>query len=1359
MTRSGLLVAAVLAIAPMSVAAAPDDDWGVKRDPFDAKVIATYKGILGSNPHDAGALAKLLEMYRRYRTVDLLKSEYGKLLEKRPDDWAALTVLGHLYRKTGDDPRALEMWTRAVAKRDADAATWLAIGEVHKGGGNNKEARAAYEKALSHASAKDMNMKKQALRALADLALAVGDNDGANAYFKQFLDLDPNNAQLWIERGNAMLAAGKRDVALDSYAAAEKLLGSDPAKRVEVVALRGQALEGMGKPDEAIVEYQRAIKMAPKGYYLEVELTNRIVNIHRDKQTLPELLARYETQWPEGSRGHFEWSTLGMLYAETGAQDKAIAALKRAVAKAAWELATQRRLIQMLQTAGRDDEALAQYEAVVRAAPGEAQFQVELADLYQRRGQEKKALDMLSHLQARFPSDAGILSLIADRYQRWGKDELAIAQYERLAKLEPDDPSHLVTLGEQYWQNQDKPRALATWKRIANSGKPSGFAKLGEVLGKNGFPADALASYAKAIKLDDKNPEFYKGRADVYESQKNFADAVADWERVLQLVGTKPTDRMARREARRKLVAIVTRWSAKEQQYKKRWLDAFANGTGTDVEAGYFLMEYYGKQGRGERGQPEKILEQLRTKVPDDQELVLELVKAYRAGHKYPQAIALLLELARNVPSREREVFNQIADIKIDDHKDDEATEWRMKAIAKNPTNANAYQELAEGFVTMQRFPEAIAAYQKVLSLEPKHTKAPFALAQLYIQNDNSQREGAHKAAELFRSVLRTANDADVIERAAREAIEIEEITDSLGELEKVMAPLSFMMAHKPVYRRVLVDLYLRYVPRLVSRERHGNDEIKKLARTELARIGGHGLQPLLEALRDENTPQRREVVAALGDLGNKGAAVPLVHIAHQKQPDTKHIGTNAEAPDRDFRVAALVAAGRLGDPNILAELQPVSEYEEVAMREAAMFALGRSGDRRAVPQLLKALSDRRPTVQTLACLGLAQIEEPRVVPALAGALGDARKDDATRAACAYALGARRATAGIPALLVALADNRGETQRLAAWSLGQLGDAKTLGPLLRAYFARAGRSADELVWAIGRVGGAGVAPASSSGLDEFPGKNKYDHNAAVLALPGPLPKPPTPGKLLADHADDIAKGLLDALGEHRDVVVSVLSDLDGAPARISLGGLSGNTDAKTDATLVRIGEAIAAAVTAQLASDDSKVRALAISVLAKIDAGTMRGADAAIAKALDDTADYVRASAMNAVVVLARRRGAAPPDLVAALGKVLATGDWGDRRVAARALGQLGVAGDLASLVKAANDPQPFVRTEVAIAFGLTQTTGSLDVVLKLSRDDNREVRAAAALSLGSYKDPRAAQRRQELAGDGESVVRKAASE
>jgi tetratricopeptide (TPR) repeat protein/HEAT repeat protein len=1349
------VLACALAVTPVITSitqaqaqAQPAGDWGVKRDPFNATDIARYKAILRSNPHDAAALAKLLEMYRRYRTIDQLKDEYAKILDKSSDDVPALVVMGRLQHATGDDARALELFQRAVARKDDDAQSWLLIGELEKAASKAKDARAAYDKALAHAPQKDM--KKRALRALADLALATGDNDGANAYFQQFLELDPKNAQLWIERGDAMLAAGKRDVALDSYTAAEKLLGADPAKRVEVVARRGQALEGMGKDDEAVVEYRRAIKLAPKGYYLEVELTGRVIDIYRRKQSLAQLLAQYEKEWPESGRGHFEWDTLGKLYEETGAQDKAIAALKRAVAGAPWELETQRRLIQLLENSGRDDEALAAYEAVVRAAPGEARFQLDLAERYWRRGQDKRALETLNRLEVRFPQDAGVLSAIADMYTRWGKEDLAIAEYERLAKLEPDDPGHLVTLGEQYWAKGDKSRALATWKRLVASGKASGYAKLGEVMAEHNQPGDARVSLDKAVGLDPKNPEIYKARAAFLETQKQYVEALADWDKVLELISTKPGDRIARREARRHYVTVVTKIGGQREITKRSDWEARAR-TG-DLEAGYLLVDYFVR--RPQKDQPLKALEELHRRVPDDQDLTLDLVKAYKDGRKFGAAVDALQELLKIAPSREREIYSMISAIKTEERKDGEAEEWMKKALAKSPNDPAAYEHLAENYVAMQRFPDAIAAYEKTVQLDPHNSKAEFALAQLYVQGGEPM-----KAAELLRKVLRTSSEEETIGRAGRQAIDLEEMTSTLGELEKVLSPLSFMMAHKPIYRRVLVELYLRYVPRLVARAKHGSDEVRQAARAELNRIGGHGLQPLLEALRDEKeTSQQRVAVAVLGHLGNKGAAAPLVHMARvEPQKDARRLGTLQENIDREVRVDALVAAGRLGDPAVLADVLPLMDQKEIAMREAATFALGRSGDRRAVAPLVKALDDNRPSVQVLACFGLAQIDDPRVGPALIHTLSDARKHDGVRAACGYALGVRRIAAGIPALLGTLADNRGEAQRLSAWALGQIGEPRALGPLLRAYFGRAGHTDDELVWAIGRTSGAGLTPAAPSGLSEFPLRGgKYNLDEAVALVPGELPRPVANSRLVIEHAGDIAHGLADALGEHRDVIVAVLEDLDGAPSQISLGALAPATagDARLAGALAQIAREIEPSVTAQLTSDDPKVRGLAVSVLAKLDTSAA-AADAAIGKALGDPAEQVRGAAMNAIAVVAARRGSAPPALVGALVKALASPTWGDRRMAALALGRLGDKGDTGALIKAAADPSSFVREAVAQA--LADSAPAIEALLALSRDEVPQVRAAAARSLGTLKDERGHKRRGELTSDPDPTVRAAA--
>jgi HEAT repeat protein len=301
------------------------------------------------------------------------------------------------------------------------------------------------------------------------------------------------------------------------------------------------------------------------------------------------------------------------------------------------------------------------------------------------------------------------------------------------------------------------------------------------------------------------------------------------------------------------------------------------------------------------------------------------------------------------------------------------------------------------------------------------------------------------------------------------------------------------------------------------------------------------------------------------------------------------------------------------------------------------------------------------------------------------------------------------------------------------------------------------------VWAIARTSGATASPSTPGGFSEYPQRSdKYNAAEAIAMLPGALPRPVVPGKLVTDHADDIARGLTDALAEHRDVVVAVLADLDSAPQQLGLGALTPTTtDAKVSAALATIAIAISPAITSQLTSEDPKVRALAVSVLAKLDGGKVHGAEDAIARGLTDPADQVRAAAMNAIATLAVRRGSAPPALVATLTRTLAATanvSWADRRVAALALGHLGALGSPEPLVKAASDPSSFVREAVALSLGTVAASAGLAPLLALSRDEVPQVRAAAARSLAGSKDDRAVRRRGELATDPDPTVRAAAT-
>jgi tetratricopeptide (TPR) repeat protein len=1322
---AALLAAEVTAVPP----AAAQDDWDVRRDPFDKSLIARYKRILAKNPSDSGALSKLTRLYARYRSVAQLIKEYEAQLAKNPKSFSTLVVLGHLAAGQGNTDPALSYYERAADLRPADAALLVAIADLHKKGGRVDQARAAYDKALAAASKKALKIK--ILRELAEIALGASDIDSAKKYYEQYIALDPKNVQALIDLGDALARHKRYDDAVKTLRSAESKLGGDPALKVEVVSRIGQALERAGKSDAAVREYRRAMKMVSRGYYIRRELTERIVGIYRERDQLSALVAELEKEWATGRRGHFEWDILARLYEETGLHDKALAAYRSATKKAPYELDTQRRLISLLETSGREREAVKQYEIVIRVAPGEPRFQLELAQRYWRIGDEKKALAMLKRIQSRFPGDPGVWIALADLYARWGKEDLSLAAHQKLAKIEPDESAHLVNLGEQYFQRNQRDKAIAVWKQIIRRKTAPNYARLAEVYADHNMAAEALEMFTKAIALDGKKAKFYQGRARVYERQNRQPQAIADWETVLSLTPDREANRPARREARRMIVHLLYRTSRSILASRVREWNRSFSGSPPDMGAGYFLVEAYNRLGDSKKTLA--VLEKLLEHNPRDTEAMQELVKVYREQQKYTKAVSLLERMVAMSPGREREIYNQIAEIKTILREDDEAIRYAQKALEKSPNDPAAHLQLAERYVDMQLYEKAIAEFEKTLAHDPRNTAAYFALARLY-----RNRNQLDRAAKLYRELLRRSSDDEILLKAGRHAINLEELTGSLGELERILAPLSFTFTHKSIYRRILVELYARYVPQLVEQQSRGDAKARAAAGEELARLGTHGLKPLLEALADDgDAPQQRIAVAVLGYMGNPGAAPALVRLAkadNNPAPRSRVGSIFNRGLDWEVRVEALVAAGRLGDPRILPDLLELTEHRESSMREAAVFALGMTGDPKAVKALREALGSRLDSVRTLACLGMARMPASQVERPLLAVLEDSANPDSARAACAFAAGALGLSRAAPLLAETLREGNDETQRLAAWALGRLADPRTTEPLLAAYFTKRDQVRDAVAWALSRVVARKPDRSPIAAQLEYPMRNgKFNQAQAIAALVSEIEPPPLLPAFLAKHETSVIEGLTRSLSRHRDLVVRVLGDLDSRPGGIGLGPLTARLEStrgparrQVEATLNRVGVALAPRLTELTAHDDPAIRRRALSVLAKIGD---RGARPTIESAFSDRRLSVRLSAIATAAVYFRRTGdgAIAERLAATLARSKA---WQERVAAARSLAAFsGRDPAIAALAAAvAGDAKSFVRARAAASLGELGDARGVDPLIRAA-SAKHEASAAVRLA------------------------------
>src|SRR5262249_8078577 len=143
-----------------------------------------------------------------------------------------------------------------------------------------------------------------------------------------------------------------------------------------------------------------------------------------------------------------------------------------------------------------------------------------------------------------------------------------------------------------------------------------------------------------------------------------------------------------------------------------------------------------------------------------------QLVQVLKSEHKYPEAIALLKELAADNPGHEREYYTQISELELLQYHDDAAIDYALKALEKSPNDAAAQERLAEIYAKRagdENFRKAVDAYKRVMELDPHSFKAHAALAKLYLGRDMKA-----EAAQLYREIIKKAGDDDAIRSAAK---------------------------------------------------------------------------------------------------------------------------------------------------------------------------------------------------------------------------------------------------------------------------------------------------------------------------------------------------------------------------------------------------------------------------------------------------------------------------------------------------------------------------------------------------------------------------------------------------------------
>ncbi len=1294
-----------------------------QQDPGPDALIARYTGIVMQQPGAQFPLQRLAQLYRqRDGKLDQLVAEFERrAAQTGPNQWTALVALAGIYRQAGQRDRAVSTYEQAIGQKPQDPIPLVALGHLLNDSGDRAGAKQRFEQALPHLST-DAE-REQLLRTLMGLCLELKDWDGAQRHHEQLVRRAKGSFYVRGELGRELLLRGQYERAVKEYEDVVRAATGD--NRVLGPALRdlGKAQAKLGRKDDAMKTLRHALRISGSQSGIRREIYEIIVEIYRADDQLPQLIAELEEQQLNDFQ---QLRMLGSLYEETGQVAKALTTYQQALRKNARDVDTRIKVVQLLQIQGELDLAIKEYEALIQAAPRNPDFVFQLAEALIQRGDRQQALHHLQRLEQRSGRDEETLAALVDFYERVEESDRAMALLQKLSQMGVRDPRHLVELGERYWQQGDKEKAKRTWERILTVVTDRALARftLGEVYLEHAMPSEGLDALREAMKLAPTKLKFRKAYALALERtgasassqtarSRQYDEALGIWEELLENAGD---DAHLAREARQH---IVTLWSLRGKlERREKPLQRQLARQPPDLEAGRLLAEIQIRLKN--YAAAEQTLTTVTRLAPGDVASLTSLERVLVLQRKLRPAIAVLQKLVEAEPKRAREYYQRMSEYAAELYADDEAVQYAARAVELNPDNPDGHKKLGDMYRRRQQHDKAIGAYRQAISKNDRMWPVYLVLAELLLSKGETQ-----EADLLLRRVVRASPDDELVTRAARLSMRINMGNASLESLEKELLPVALGNPQKPLYRRLLVELYGAMTLPLVHQSRSPNPEEAARARNQLERIGGRAVKPLLDALNDTRLDQQRIAIELLSHIRNRGAGPALFAFA---------TGT----ADPESRARAMQAVAALRDPALLPKLaELLAPGGEVRADEsdpvivAAAWGVASMESARSRPLLLELVESDAPSLRALGALGLGLIEDRRSIPLLGEVARSVERGPLPRAAAAHALGRLKATAEVETLMQ-LAEASDRTVRasaiLALARVGAAAGSRVIADALTSPDRNEREAAAQaaLVHATGQWRDAGPPTSDSyrvdvrSLLDDLKpaGYTPDQQVEALVALAPQLARAAAAATLSSpERASIVADALL------------VDGRLPGfAPLTPDLTQVADPGRQRAAQAAEQIAAAVVAPFVALATHPSAPVRALAIDFLAGRDESA---AVQAVRSALDDSEERVQRTALQA---LAERRD---PTTIAPVSELLAPSHpWSVRRRAAETLGAIAASSKderaFNALQRAATeDDYALVREAAALALHEVDPERARSVLTSIAKQDAEpRVRSAARRGL-----------------------------
>jgi tetratricopeptide (TPR) repeat protein len=306
--------------------------------------------------------------------IQVAISKYEAILKLAPRLGAAYNNLGLLYFKQRDFQNAARILRKGltVDPKMPSASALLGISLYQLG--EYSEAKAPLEKALA-ANPNDNNAELFLARAL----IRLEEHSNAAEHLQNLARREPGNQEIWFLLGKVYMRLSEQSLA--------KMNAINP-NSVLAHEMSGEIMASMKNYDGAVVEFKKAVEMAPQLAGTHYELGNAYWNLGDWDAASTQFQAELLND-PHNCMA--KWKLGNILLAQNGSPDQALADTNEALSTC--PTLTQARVdhARALLKLNRNEDALPDLQSAVKDSPDEPTIHFLLAQAYRGLGRAQEA--------------------------------------------------------------------------------------------------------------------------------------------------------------------------------------------------------------------------------------------------------------------------------------------------------------------------------------------------------------------------------------------------------------------------------------------------------------------------------------------------------------------------------------------------------------------------------------------------------------------------------------------------------------------------------------------------------------------------------------------------------------------------------------------------------------------------------------------------------------------------------------------------------------------------------------------------------------------------------------------------------